>query len=126
MTVESNNVIAIATRSKTRASFSTNEKQNQNQSRHRRVTFPALGIVIGSWRCLFLLWLVGVIALVVVFRQSFENPSKVSKIRLTTLQTAQMHRKAARKPQFIVFLSHLSVIDPVKPDPEDFFPFFSW
>ena len=23
---------------------------------------------------------------------------------------------------FIVFLSHLSVIDPVKPDPEDFFP----
>ena len=34
-----------------------------------------LGIVIGSSRCSFLLWLVGVIALVLVFRQSFENRS---------------------------------------------------
>ena len=34
-----------------------------------------LGTVIGSWRYLFLLWLVGVIALVLVFRQSFENRS---------------------------------------------------
>ena len=87
MTVESNYVIAIATLSdwlKTRASFSTNEKQNQNHSHHVRVIFPALrasyrsllGIVIGSSRCLLLLWLVGVIALVLVLRQSFENRSK--------------------------------------------------
>ena len=34
-----------------------------------------LGIVIGSSRCLLLLWLVWVIALVSVFRQSFENRS---------------------------------------------------
>ena len=34
-----------------------------------------LGILIGSSRCLLLLWLVGVIALVLVFRQSFENRS---------------------------------------------------
>ena len=31
--------------------------------------------MIGSSRCLLLLWLVGVIALVLVFRQSFENRS---------------------------------------------------
>ena len=31
--------------------------------------------MIGSWSCLFLLWLVGIIALVLVFRQSFENRS---------------------------------------------------
>jgi len=43
MTVESNYVIAIATRSDwlKRLSFSTNEKQNQNQSHHVRVIFPA-------------------------------------------------------------------------------------
>ena len=35
-----------------------------------------LEIVIGSSRCLHLSWLVGVIALVLVFRQSFENCSK--------------------------------------------------
>ena len=65
------------------ASFSTNEKQNQNQSHHVYVIFPALrvsyrwllGIVIGSPRCSFPLWLVEVIALVLVFRQSFENRS---------------------------------------------------
>ena len=34
-----------------------------------------LGTVIGSWRYLFLLWLVGAIVLVLVFRQSFENRS---------------------------------------------------
>ena len=34
-----------------------------------------LRIVIGSSRCLLLLWLVGVIALVLVFQQSFENCS---------------------------------------------------
>ena len=46
MTVESNSVIAIATLSdkKTRASFSTNERQNQNQSHHVRVIFPALRV----------------------------------------------------------------------------------
>jgi len=46
MTVESNYVIVIATLSdwlkKSRASFSTNEKQHQNQSHHVRVIFPAL------------------------------------------------------------------------------------
>ena len=45
MTVESNNMIAIATLSdwlKRLASFSTNETQNQNQSHHVRVIFPAL------------------------------------------------------------------------------------
>ena len=31
--------------------------------------------MIGSLRCLLLLWLLGVIALVLVFRQSFENRS---------------------------------------------------
>ena len=38
-----------------------------------------LGIVIGSTRCLLLLWLVEVIALVLVFRQSFENCSNEYK-----------------------------------------------
>ena len=46
MTVESNYEIAIATLSdwlkKTRASFSTNERQNQNQSHQVQVIFPAL------------------------------------------------------------------------------------
>ena len=42
-----------------------------------------LGIVIGSSRCSFLLWFVGVIALVLVFRQSFENRS-ISKPRLAS------------------------------------------
>ena len=45
MTVESNYVIAIATLNdwlKSRASFSTNEKQNQNHQHHVRVIFPAL------------------------------------------------------------------------------------
>ena len=45
MTVEGNYVIAIATLGdwlKTRASFSTNEKQNQNQSHHVGVIFPGL------------------------------------------------------------------------------------
>ena len=40
-----------------------------------RLQVILLGIVIGSSRCLLLLWLVGVIALVLVFRQSFENHS---------------------------------------------------
>ena len=84
MTVESNYVIAITTLIdwlKHSRQVSTNEKQNQNQSHHVRVIFPALrvsyrwllGNVIGSSRCLLLLWLVGLIALVLVFRQSFEN-----------------------------------------------------
>ena len=86
MTVESNYVIVIATLSdwlKSRASFSTNEKQNQHQSHNVRAIFPALrasyrwllGIVIGSSCCLFLLWLIRVIPLVLVFQQSFENSS---------------------------------------------------
>ena len=67
----------------TRASFSTNETQSQNQSRHVRVIFPALlaryryllRIVIGSSHCQLPFWLVGVIALFLVFWQSFENRS---------------------------------------------------
>ena len=57
---------------------------NQWEAKPKRIAlciFPALrasyrwllGIVIGSSRRLFLLWLVGVISLVLVFRQSFEN-----------------------------------------------------
>ena len=42
-----------------------------------------LGIVIGSSRCLPLLWLVGVIALVLVFRQSLENRSNRKWLNLT-------------------------------------------
>ena len=46
MTVESNNVIAIATRSAWLKP--TNEKQNQNQSHHARVIFPAFERVTGG------------------------------------------------------------------------------
>ena len=61
--------------SKTRASFSTNEKPNQNQPWLGRTRFPALGagymhllrILSSSLRCLRLLWLV---------RHSNENRSK--------------------------------------------------
>ena len=61
-----------------------------------RVIFPAvwasfgslLRIVIGSSRCLPLLWLVGVIALVLVFRQSFENRSGNLYFPQTMLQNA--------------------------------------
>ena len=71
--------------SKTRATFSsTNEKQKQNQSWFARTRFPALGacylylrwILIGSLRCLRLLWLIRVITLVLVLRHSLENRSK--------------------------------------------------
>jgi len=66
---------------KSRASFSTNEKQNQ--SHLVTVIFPALwascgkllGNVIGSSRWLLPLRLVKVIPLVLVFRQSFEKRS---------------------------------------------------
>ena len=45
-----------------------------------------LGILIGSWSCLCPLWMVGVIALVLVFRQSFENRSNtVSKHPFCTM-----------------------------------------
>ena len=68
---------------KNRATFSTNEKLNQNQSCLARTLFPALGasymyllrILIGSLRCLRLLWLVRVITLVLVLRHSIENRS---------------------------------------------------
>ena len=43
--------------------------------RFERVADNGSGIVIGSLCCLFLLWLVGIIALVLVFRQSFESRS---------------------------------------------------
>ena len=58
-----------------------------------------LGIVIGSSRCSFLLWLVGVIALVLVFRQSFENHSnlcwqdKNQRTHLITLGEATMQER---------------------------------
>ena len=78
--------------------------QNQNQSRHVRVIFPALrasyrwllGIVIGSSRCLFLvsclLWLVGVVALVLVFLQSFENRSKWTPTNHKAQCPARFHK----------------------------------
>ena len=51
--------------------------------RRARDSYRALSelqiIVIGSSRCLVLLWLVGVIALVLLFRQSFENRSNIDK-----------------------------------------------
>ena len=87
MIVESNYVIAIATlndwhkilasvfqpmRSKTRTNRTT---YAWVFPRFERVTGKLLGIVIGSSRCSFVLWLVEVIALVLVFRQPFENRS---------------------------------------------------
>mgnify|MGYP007094267740 CR=1 FL=1 len=64
--------------------FTANEKQNQNQLQFVRAIFPALWagdyrrlqrILIGLSRCSLLLWLVGVITLALVFRQSFKNRS---------------------------------------------------
>ena len=86
MTVESNNVIAIATLviglKESRQFFNQLEAKPKPMAPCTR-DFPALrtsyrwllGIVIGSSRCSLLLWLVRVIALVFVFRQSFENRS---------------------------------------------------
>ena len=86
MTVESKCVIAIDTLS----DWLKDSRQffNQWEAKAKPIVpctrdFPALrasyrwllGIVIGSSRCSFLLWLVGIIALVLVFRQSFENRS---------------------------------------------------
>ena len=88
MIVESNYVIAIATlsdwlkriapvfqpmRSKTKTSRTI---YASFFPRFDRVTGNLLGIVIGLSRCLLLFWLVGMIALVLVFRQSFENRSR--------------------------------------------------
>ena len=85
MTVESNDEIAIATLSDWLKKLAPvfQPMTEQNQSHLARVIFLALrasyrsflGIVIGSWRCLFLFCLVRVIALVLVFRKSFENRS---------------------------------------------------
>ena len=55
--------------------FSTNQMQNQNQSRLGHTRFPALVVgyvyllraLIGSLRCLRLLWLANAIALVLVY-----------------------------------------------------------
>ena len=63
------------------------------------MTFPALresyrwllGFVIGSLRCSFLLWLVRVIPLVLVFRQSFENRSIQYLVDTATLNITVWH-----------------------------------
>ena len=68
-----------------KVNFSTNEKQNKNQSQLQVVHafFPALWILICWSRCLFLFWLVGVITLLLVFRQSFALiPHSVSPVNL--------------------------------------------
>ena len=87
MTVESYYVIAIATLSywlkRLAPIFQPMRIKTKTNGTMYAWFFPALrasyrwllGILIGSWSCLFLLWLVGVIALVLVFRQSFENRS---------------------------------------------------
>ena len=86
-----------------------------NQNYHVHVIFPALrasymyllGIVIGSSRCLLLLWLVGVIALVLVFRQSFENPSTWKKKVFRDNSTMTLSWSTAlRKLQYIIACLH--------------------
>ena len=88
MTVESYYVIAIATLSDWLKRLAPvfqpmRRKTKTNRTMHawffprsERVTGKLLGIVIGSSRCLHLLWLIVVIALALVFRQSFENRSR--------------------------------------------------
>ena len=81
MTVESNYVIAIATLSDWLKRLAPVFQPMTSKTKPNPTMYAwflcVLGTVIGSWRCLFPLWLVGVIALVLVFRQSFENRSKV-------------------------------------------------
>ena len=79
MTVESNYVIAIATLSDWLKRVAPVFQLMRSKTKTNRTMyawfFPRfragyrslLGIVIGSWRCSFLVWLVGVIALVLVF-----------------------------------------------------------
>ena len=68
---------------KIRTTFSANEKQNPNQSWLPHTHFPALGvgnmlrILIGSLRCLRLLWLVRVVVLFSLLRHSIKNRSIV-------------------------------------------------
>ena len=90
MTVESNYMIAIAALSDWLKRLAPVFQPVRRKTKTNRTMyawfFPALrasymellGIVIGSSRCLLLLWLVGVIALVLGFRQSFENRSNNS------------------------------------------------
>ena len=75
--------------SKSLTGFSTNEKQNQNQSHHVRAIFPTLWTSDAIARnsdwfiALFdLIWLVGIMSLVLIFRQSFENRSKPKNLLL--------------------------------------------
>ena len=86
MTVKSNYVIAIATLSDWRKRL--RQYFNQWESKQKPIALctrdfsrasSELQVIarncIGSSRCLLLLWLVGVIALVLVLQQSFENRS---------------------------------------------------
>ena len=93
MTVESNYVIAIVTLrdglKDSRRCFNQWDAKlkpiapcTRDFSRASSELQVMLGIVIGSSRSSFLLWLVGVIALVLVFRQSFENHSKWGDLHL--------------------------------------------
>ena len=82
MTVESNYVIAIGLKESCQF-FNQWEAKPKAIAPCTRDFSRASGelqviarFAIGSSRCLLLLWLVGVIALVLVFRQSFENRSK--------------------------------------------------
>ena len=75
--------------------WSINDNQNQNQWHHVRVISPAprasyrklLGIVIGSSRCLLLLWLVGVIISLIWF---FDSHLKTSQNETIIIVLHQM------------------------------------
>ena len=78
---------------KTRATFWANEKQNQNQPRIACGHFHTLGdgctqlpqFLIGSLRCFHLLWLVRVIALVLVLRQSTQLNWTIVVVQLSSV-----------------------------------------
>ena len=96
-----------------RASFSTNEKQNLNQSQLVRSIFPRIEqvtgnckvILIGSSRCLCLLWLVGVITLVLVFRRSWKL------LKRWQLQTFRLTRSGNASKQIVTDVSLLDISD---------------
>ena len=77
MTVESNYVITSATLVDWLKRQPMRSKTKTNRNRDFSRALSKSGILIVSSRCLLLLWLVGVIALVLVFRQSFENYSNL-------------------------------------------------
>ena len=84
MIVESNHAIMIATLSdwlKRLAPVFQPMRSKTKTNRAMYAWFFFFWIVIGSWSCLLLLWLVVVIAL--VFRESFENRSNCIEIKAT-------------------------------------------